>query len=262
MAKVFALESGEDVSRAVGEFLAQASAEAIARAGRFTVAFSGGSLPAVACRALRTMDGVDFSRWHVFWADERCVPLDDAESNFRLVREELLAPLAAAGRAIPDAQVVRIAAALVADPAAAAADYQRRMQQALGGGGGDSGEGGSAPALDCVLLGIGPDGHTCSLFPGHPLLDERALWVAPIEDSPKPPPRRITLTMPVVNAARRVAFVATGAGKRDTLRRIIDLRDPALPAARVAPADGCLYWFVDRPAAQDLATPTASSFSL
>ncbi|KAF9651968.1 nagb/rpia/CoA transferase-like protein [Thelephora ganbajun] len=103
------------------------------------------------------------------------------------------------------------------------------------------------PIFDLILLGIGPDGHTASLFPGHSLLAEEDRWVAYLEDSPKPPPKRITLTYPGINHASRVAFVATGESKQDVLAEIMD--DPAktsLPASRVRPTHhGKLYWFVD-----------------
>lgn len=103
------------------------------------------------------------------------------------------------------------------------------------------------PVFDLILLGIGPDGHTASLFPGHELLTEEDRWVAYLDDSPKPPPRRITLTYPVINHASKVAFVATGEGKQDVLATIMD--EPAglsLPASRVRPTqNGQLYWFVD-----------------
>jgi len=102
------------------------------------------------------------------------------------------------------------------------------------------------PVFDLILLGIGPDGHTASLFPGHELLSETDRWVAYIEDSPKPPPRRVTLTFPVINHAARVAFVATGASKVKILSDILDTPELGLPAARVRPvAPGQLVWFVD-----------------
>lgn len=102
------------------------------------------------------------------------------------------------------------------------------------------------PGFDLILLGIGPDGHTASLFPGHQLLAEEDRWVAYLDDSPKPPPKRITLTYPVINHANKVAFVAIGESKQDMLAEIMD--DPAknsLPASRVQLAHGQLYWFVD-----------------
>ncbi|KAJ2711760.1 suppressor of los1-1 [Coemansia spiralis] len=256
--KVFSFASGDDISRALSEFIAHASSEAIARSGQFTVAFSGGSLPATACRFLKENVNVDFAKWHVFWADERCVALSDSESNFGLVKSELLDPLAQAGRGIPEDQVVCINEALIGDSAAAAADYQAQMERVFVG----AARAGPLPVFDCVLLGIGPDGHTCSLFPGHPLLEERTKWVASIDDSPKPPPSRITLTLPVVNQAARIAFVASGGGKRDMVRRIVEVRDADLPAARVAPVSGTVYWFLDSAAAQDLSAATTAKFSL
>ena len=111
------------------------------------------------------------------------------------------------------------------------------------------------PVFDLILLGVGPDGHTASLFPGHELLTERGSWVSPIEDSPKPPPRRITFTFPVINHAARVAFVATGESKAQLLPKILDERDESLPASMVKPAHGHLYWFVDEAASRDVKYP-------
>jgi 6-phosphogluconolactonase len=102
------------------------------------------------------------------------------------------------------------------------------------------------PVFDLILLGVGPDGHAASLFPGHPLLAEEDRWVAYIDDSPKPPPGRITLTYPVINHASRVAFVATGKEKVDVLHTVLDEPEVGLPASRVRPVSpGQLYWFTD-----------------
>jgi 6-phosphogluconolactonase len=108
------------------------------------------------------------------------------------------------------------------------------------------------PVFDLLLLGVGPDGHTCSLFPNHPLLKESVGWVAYIGDSPKPPPRRITFTLPVVNHAHNIAFVATGEGKQDVLKEIIEDPESKLPSALVQPVTGKLYWFLDDAAATKL----------
>lgn len=101
------------------------------------------------------------------------------------------------------------------------------------------------PRFDFLFLGLGPDGHTCSLFPGHPLLEYKGpSWVVPIENSPKPPPRRITVTLPVCNAAKQVIFIATGAGKADLVKSLVVDDDDSIPAGMVKPATP-VKWFLD-----------------
>ncbi|XP_010642681.1 6-phosphogluconolactonase [Fukomys damarensis] len=147
---------------------------------------------------------------------------------------------------VPDSQVITIDPQLPVE--AAAEDYARKLRQAF--------QGDAVPVFDLLLLGVGPDGHTCSLFPDHPLLQERDRIVAPISDSPKPPPQRVTLTLPVLNAARTVVFVATGEGKASVLKRILEDKDGApLPAALVQPHTGTLRWFLDEAAARLLSVP-------
>nr|XP_045016939.1 6-phosphogluconolactonase isoform X2 [Jaculus jaculus] len=147
---------------------------------------------------------------------------------------------------VPDSQVITINPTLpVSD---AAEDYAKKLRQAF--------QGDAIPVFDLLILGVGPDGHTCSLFPGHPLLQEREKIVAPISDSPKPPPERVTLTLPVLNAARTVIFVATGEGKAAVLKRLLeDKEDSPLPAALVQPHTGKLCWFLDESAARLLTLP-------
>ncbi|KAH0508382.1 6-phosphogluconolactonase [Microtus ochrogaster] len=146
---------------------------------------------------------------------------------------------------IPDSQVLTVNPALPVEDAAE--DYAGKLRQAF--------QGDTVPVFDLLILGVGPDGHTCSLFPGHPLLQEQEKIVAPISDSPKPPPQRVTLTLPVLNAAQSIIFVATGEGKAAVLKRILEDKDSSLPATMVQPRTGALCWFLDEAAARLLSVP-------
>jgi len=235
-------QTDQQLGQAAAGHVAYLSAQAIAKRGRFVVAVSGGSLPKLLFPPLVSEplpSQIDWSKWHVFWADERCVPLTGPDSNYLLTREYLFNRIG-----IPPSQIVPINDVL--DPAAAATDYQNKLMQVF------APTRGRLPRFDLILLGMGEDGHTASLFPGHPLLREKQLWVAPIFDSPKPPPERITLTLPVINQARQVVFIAAGAGKAEALSAIIR-GNSDLPAALVQPANGELHWFVDDAAATGFA---------
>lgn len=233
-----------ELSQAAATYVAHLSAQAVATRGRFTVAFSGGSLPKLLCPSLVAEPlhtQVKWPAWHVFWADERCVPLTSPDSNYRLVQEYLFDHVD-----IPPAQIYTVDDSL--EPAAAAAAYQNDLNRVF------QPPTNQYPRFDLILLGMGEDGHTASLFPHHPLLKETERWVAPICDSPKPPPERITLTLPVINKARQVIFLATGAAKADILAGVLQSQSPwgSLPAQLVQPESGDLHWFVDEAAANGL----------
>jgi 6-phosphogluconolactonase len=230
---------------AAGEFRARAEA-AIARAGRFTVALSGGTTPRLLFDELATEPyrSLGWERVHVFWADERAVPPDHPASNFGAADRALLVPVG-----VPAANVHRMRGE-DAEPERAARDYEGTLRAFFGV------SGGQAPRLDLVLLGMGPDGHTASLFPGSPALRERGrLVVAPRVE--RLGAWRITLTLPVLDAARCVIFSVAGADKAPTLARVLEgPRDPdALPAQAVAPQEGELVWLVDAAAAALLHRP-------
>ncbi|RKP07796.1 glucosamine-6-phosphate isomerases/6-phosphogluconolactonase-domain-containing protein [Thamnocephalis sphaerospora] len=252
-----------DLIEPLAAYVAKVAQDAISHHGRFTVAISGGSLPSQLRGLLAPgiRDTIDWSRWHVFLADERLVPLDHEDSNYRLLREQLISH-------IPDldSRTYPIEASLVDNPEEAADAYIETMRRVFA-----AKESVKFPVFDLILLGMGPDGHTCSLFPGHKLLQRRSTWVASLTDSPKPPPQRITLTLPVINHAHHVAFVCAGGSKRDALRAILGqktpeeqeaVKDNLLPAARVQPAHGYLVWFLDEAAAaalddlEPIVTPT------
>jgi len=218
-----------------------------------TVAVSGGSLPKLlAAGILAAAEGspvkaIDWSRWQIFFADERLVALDDDDSNFKACYSSLFEQVG-----VPRENIHTIDADMEVDAAAKA--YEAKLQSVFGATD-------TNPVFDLILLGMGPDGHTASLFPGHALLDYTASWVAPISDSPKPPPKRITLSLPVLNAAKNVFFVCTGAGKSVNLAKVLGVAgkdEPMLPAGRVVPTNGELVWFVDNDAAADYAAISAS----
>ncbi|XP_074881311.1 6-phosphogluconolactonase [Buteo buteo] len=233
----------------LGPALAQLVLERAAAAGggggrRFSLGLSGGSLVEILARDLPpavASAAVSPAGWLWAFCDERLVPPEHPDSTAGAYKAQLLPRLP-----VPGPRVLTAPPGL--PPAAAAAEYAAQLRQVFPGE--------DIPVFDLLLLGVGPDGHTGSLFPGHPLLQEKEKIVAAITDSPKPPPERITLTLPVLNAARMVVFVATGESKAAVLKRILegDEENP-LPAARVQPRSGQLRWFLDESAAKELTIP-------
>ena len=196
--------------------------DAIAARGRFSIALPGGSV-ATTCFPRFAEAAIDWSRTHFFWGDERAVPPTDESSNYGVAERLWLERIAKLGPTIHRMEAER------ADLDEAGERYERALRQ-------------NGP-LDLALLGMGPDGHVCSLFPGHTLLDERARLVASITDSPKPPPRRLTLTLPALHAARNVFVIATGEAKADAVRRV--RAGEALPALRALSGPHRARLFVD-----------------
>jgi 6-phosphogluconolactonase len=249
---VYSFSDTSRLSDSLAEYIIKAQKEAIDKRRRFTIAISGGSLPKT-LTALITKQGVQWDKWyvraaiqilpfyftsrrHVYYADERIVPLDHEDSNHKLAHDTLFSKVS-----IPRENFHTIDYSLQDDLEELADAYEKELIREFA-----QKDSARFPVFDLILLGIGPDGHTASLFPGHELLSETDRWVAYIEDSPKPPPRRVTLTYPVINHAARVAFVATGIGKVQILHDILDTPEVGLPAARVRPvAHGQLVWFVD-----------------
>jgi len=245
--RVHVCHSHQLLSEEAGDLIARLSHESISARGSFLVAFSGGSLPGlVAPRLLELKDSIEWERWVVFFADERRVCLDDRESNRWACHEHLFRHVP-----IPSQHIHAIDPSLPLQECAKA--YQAQLESAF--------EKNGSPRFDLILLGMGPDGHTCSLFPFHPLLKEETALVAPICDSPKPPPERVTFTLPLVNDASNVAFVVTGDSKKEVLFKILEGKEEKegeLPSKLVWPKEGNLYWFVDQPAASLLQVYVAS----
>jgi 6-phosphogluconolactonase len=219
----------EDLAGAVASYVLAVANRSIAATGRFTVALSGGSMPKVLGAGLPALDS-DWSKWHVFFSDERCVALEDDDSNYKACNDSFLSKVG-----IPAEQIYTIDPTLVSDPEAAAAAYRQALAAVFGD---------DLPAFDLMMLGMGPDGHTASLFPGHPLVQEAGTSVASITDSPKPPATRITLTLPVLNNSTDVCFIATGGSKAELLPDVFSA-GTELPCGLVQPSSGNLHWFVD-----------------
>jgi 6-phosphogluconolactonase len=225
MASEIVINNPAELAGNLARRVAEEAASAVAARGLFSLALPGGSVATTFFPRLAAT-GVDWSRTHFFWGDERAVPPADPESNFGLARSLWLEPAR-----VPASQIHRMEADAPDLPAAAAA-YSDVMVRLLG----------SPPVLDLALLGVGPDGHVCSLFPGHPLLAEERVWVAVVEDSPKPPSRRLTLTLPVLAAAGLVVVAALDGSKAAVVQEALERPESRLPLALVARrARRCLF---------------------
>jgi 6-phosphogluconolactonase len=220
------------------QFIARAG-EAVARAGRFAAALSGGSTPAALYSLLAAgefRDRVDWPRVHLFWGDERCVHPEHPDSNFRMTREHLLERIQ-----LPPENIHRMQGET--EPVAAATAYESELRKFFGAG---------LPRFDLVLLGLGEDGHTASLFPGSTALKETEHWVAAVYVD-KLRSHRLTLTLPVINAAAHVAFLVAGASKAAIVKEMLGSANASsYPAAQVMPARGQLTWLIAADAAAGL----------
>jgi len=218
--QVFA--DAQTLASAAAEWTAQACREAIAARGVCHLVLAGGSSPKLCYEALRALD-VDWSRVHIWFGDERCVPVGHIDRNDRMADEALLSHVS-----IPASQIHRMQAEL--GPVEGAAHYADALA--------------SIGPMDVLHLGMGEDGHTCSLFPGKDSLhDDRPAFG--VSDSPKPPPERVTLGYSVLNKARASLILSAGTGKQEALARI--KAGENLPVARVTGA----IWFIDQDAAGD-----------
>jgi len=236
--KVF--DDGSALATAAAQTIAATASEAVSARCRFTVALSGGGTPRETYTRLAQPPYSDTVPWHrtfVFFSDERCVPVDHPDSNYRMARETLLGKVP-----IPSNQVFPIRCHDGAESDAAAADYARALSDVFGL------RRGELPRFDLILLGVGIDGHTGSLFPGSPALKEVFRPVVAVHAAAATIPERITLTYPVLNNAAHVIFLASGAEKAKVVRSALK-EGALLPAGMVRPANGRLVWMLDRAAA-------------
>ena len=237
------LTTPQELFAAAAEEVVRAGTEAVTQRGRFTIALSGGSTPKSLFHLLATnaRTVLPWDRIFFFWGDERHVPPTDPDSNYKMAEETMLSKIPVAA-----GNVFRVAAENP-DAAAAAEAYEKTLQKffALGPG--------QFPRFDLILLGMGPDGHTASLFPGSAGLQEKsrlviANWVEKFKTS------RLTFTLPVLNAAACVAFLVSGTDKAPALHQVLEGDAPGeqYPAKLVRPTDGKLIWLIDRAAASEL----------
>jgi 6-phosphogluconolactonase len=208
------------------------AAEAIRARGTFGLAIPGGSVAEAFVPALAVAT-VDWQRTHLYWCDERAVPVDDQDSNYGRARQ--LFEMNGISK-LPHEHPMP---ADTIDLTAAADAYARVLESTLG----------CPPMMDVLLAGVGEDGHICSLFPGHAALEARARWVVAVEDAPKPPPRRLTFTMPMVEAARILCVAAFGQGKARVMRAALDDPGADTPVALALRASRAAWVMLDEAAA-------------
>jgi 6-phosphogluconolactonase len=239
------LTTPQELFEAAAEEVLRAAKEAVEQRGRFTIALPGGSTPKSLFNLLATnaRTVMPWDRTFFFWGDERHVPPTDPDSNYRMAEESMLSKIPVAA-----GNVFRIPAENP-DAAAAAEAYEQTLRKFF------QPEPGQVPVFDLILLGMGPDGHTASLFPGSVGLHEKtrlviANWVDKLKAS------RLTLTLPVLNAARCVAFLVSGTDKAAMLKTVLEENVPPeqYPSRLIRPSNGKLIWLVDRAAASDLST--------
>ncbi len=237
------LTTPQELFAAAGEEVIRVANEAVSARGRFTIALSGGSTPKSLYNLLATnaRTALPWEKTFFFWGDERHVPPTDPESNYRMAQEAMLSKVP-----VPTANVFRLAGENP-DAASVAKDYEATLRKFF------QLEPAQIPAFDLILLGMGPDGHTASLFPGTDGLKEKsrlviANWVEKLKTY------RLSFTLPVLNAAHYVAFLVSGTDKASALKNVLEenVSGEQYPAKLVNPSNGKLIWFIDRAAASDL----------
>ena len=230
-----------ELSRKAAQQFVMLTRQAIVARGRFAVALSGGSTPKALYSLLATGEFSEQVSWrqiHLFWGDERCVAPDHAESNFRMVKESLLSKII-----IPAENVHRMAGEIA--PKVAAAGYAAQLTCFF------QLKENSPPRFDLILLGLGEDGHTASLFPGNSASNENERLVAPTYVE-KLKAHRLTLTLPAINNAAQITFLIAGQSKAAVVKAILTGENIDAPAARIKPGNGKLSWLITQDAAGDL----------
>ncbi|WVR06436.1 6-phosphogluconolactonase [Kwoniella sp. DSM 27419] len=229
----------------LANFVVKAQRDAVEKRGKFTIALSRGTL-AANLKGLVGQENVQWDKWEVFFCDEAAVPLDSEDSNYQSNWLSFLSHVP-----IPKDQIHTIDPSQLDNLEELADQYEKQLINHFA-----ASNAARYPTFDLMLLGIGIDGETASLFPGHELLSERDAWVAYCEDAPRGPPKRITMTLPVLTHCYRAVFVVSGNEKADMLHRILDHPEEGLPCSRVRPASpGLVFFFADQNAAEQTLYP-------
>lgn len=236
--EIIIVDNAAQLAAEAADLFAHAARKAVEARGRFAVAVSGGSTPRDMHRLLAEepyLSAVPWSQLHLFWVDERLVPAHDPASNYGAARSDLLerAP-------IPPGNIHPMIHS--GQPPSAASAYRQQLQDFFG-----QPEGGF-PVFDQIFLGIGTDGHTASIFPDDRSAVDTRSWVVAVKGG-NPDVHRLTLTAPVLNAARSVVFLVTGSSKAETVKQILTDESSELPATLIQPGQDRLLWLLDRPAA-------------
>uniref|UniRef100_A0A1I8QA94 6-phosphogluconolactonase n=1 Tax=Stomoxys calcitrans TaxID=35570 RepID=A0A1I8QA94_STOCA len=231
---IIVVKNEAEVVEKLKQEIEQRSEEALKTRGVFRLGLSGGSLVSYLSSALESIKSSDLDKWQFFFCDERFVPDTDGDSTYGVYKTALIPKTT-----LKEKQFVWID--LSGSVENCAEDYEKKILKEF------SMEKASVPRFDLLLLGMGPDGHTCSLFPGHALLEEHHKLIASIDDSPKPPPKRITMTLPLINNASCCIFAMCGEGKADMVKRVFVDKE-SLPAGMVKPTNGDLLCILDEAA--------------
>jgi len=232
----------DTLSHNAAQHIVRIANESIATSGRFTMVLSGGTTPRKTYGLLGSelySKQINWTLVHIFWGDERSVPPESPDSNYRMAHEVFLSKIP-----VPTVQVHRMLAN-ESDRDAASQEYVEEMQRVFATD--------DIPSFDLIQLGMGPEGHTASLFPHQEALHEERRLVMPVS-VPKPPPDRLTFTPPLLNAARNILFLVTGSDKADALHAVLEgpYQPDEYPAQIVRPPNGEVVWMVDTAAAQNI----------
>jgi len=243
--EVYVFTDLTNASHSLAEKIVEEAGEAIEKRGRFALALSGGKTPSFLYHLLASEYSarIDWPAIHLFWGDERCVPQNHPDSNFAMAYETMISKVP-----LPPQNIHRVTSE-IQTPERAAESNEKVLREFF-----NDSDKETSPTFDVILLGVGEDGHTASLFPGSPALEEKSRWVVAVDAPPSySPKKRITLTLPVINKSISVFFLVSGSEKRTVLKSILEEPGRHFPAAMVQ-ARRKIIWYVDEGVFSDIST--------